>query len=345
MGRLSNTPLPLKTVTITKGLKLSPILYLAPLHGVTGHIYRNVYYRHFSGIDYVIAPFVSSLSSEKVYAKGRGNHFKDLLPKNNPHFKLIPQILGNQASSFVQTAKAIQNLGYSEVNLNMGCPFQIVTKKKRGSGFLPHPDLIRPFLDEVCAQLTMEFSIKVRLGLSDPMELIHLMPLFNDYPLKKIIIHPRIGHQMYTGEVDLDLFEEAVGLSSHEIMYNGDIKNLATFEMLQARFPHIKEWMVGRWAIFNPFLPSLLKGEALPDDPLRAVRSFHDDLNAAYKEILFGPKHVLDKMKEIWTYLGKSFAEVDGPRQNIIRAKTSDEYDRAVDAVFAQGQWRPELMG
>lgn len=318
---------------------MPPILYLAPLHGVTNSVFRNVYCRNFTGIDYVMAPFISCVFSETIYAKGRANHFKDLLPVHNSHLVPIPQVLANHAPSFIETVKIIEELGYSEVNLNMGCPFPMVTNKKRGSGILPHPDLIRQFLDEVCAKIDIDISLKVRLGLNDPAELMHLMPLFNDYPLKKIIIHPRTGKQMYNGVVDLDGFTEAADLSSHEIMYNGDIKDIATFEMLQKRFPKIKEWMIGRWAIYNPFLPSLLKGSVQVEDPLSTIRIFHDELYFAFSEILFGPTHILARMKEVWTYLGKSFMDADKALRNIKRTKTIEEYNRAVDSVFSQGRW------
>lgn len=286
-----------------------------------------------------MAPFVNIIRLETARAKRKGNHFKDFWPVNNPYFTIIPQVIGNDAVSFIETARIIEELGYSEINLNMGCPFPMVTKKKKGSGFLPHSDLIQFFLDEVCAKTEIDISLKVRLGLYDSSELINLMPIFNGYPLKKIIIHPRTGKQMYEGTVDLDCFAQAAALSSHEIMYNGDIKDIATFEMLQSRFPRIKEWMIGRWAIYNPFLPSLLKGSEQITDSLAVIRVFHDELFEAYTEVLSGPSHLLNKMKEIWAYLGKSFTGVDKLLSNLSRTKTVDEYNSAVDAIFRQGRW------
>jgi tRNA-dihydrouridine synthase len=215
----------------------------------------------------------------------------------------------------------------------------VVTKKKKGSGFLPHADLIRRFLDEVCTQTKIDLSLKVRLGLNEPEELIALMPLFNTYPLKKIIIHPRTGKQMYEGSVDLDAFEYAADLSIHEIMYNGDIKDVATFTMLQSRFPKIREWMIGRWAIFNPFLPSLIKGNEQTACPLSIIRNFHDDLYQTYAEVLCGPGHLLDKMKEIWNYLGKSCVGEEKRLSRLARVKNLDQYNETVKALFEQGHW------
>ncbi|HKL86846.1 MAG TPA: tRNA-dihydrouridine synthase family protein, partial [Treponemataceae bacterium] len=229
-----------------KEVFVSPTLYLAPLHGVTNYVYRNAVSRHFTGIDAAMAPFVNSINSETAYAKGRGNHFKDLIAENNKGLHIIPQILSNDFKSFIETATSIKELGYSEVNWNLGCPFPMVTRKKRGSGLLPHPDIIEQFLSEICSKLDMHISVKVRLGLKEPTELTALMPIFNSFPLQKIIIHPRIGTQMYKGTVNIDGFSHAAKLSKHPVMYNGDITNAETFFSLQKRFPDITEWMIGR---------------------------------------------------------------------------------------------------
>lgn len=320
-------------------MKSKPILYLAPLHGVTNSVFRNALLRHFSGIDAAMAPFINSINSETAYAKGRGNHFKDLLSEHNKGVTLIPQILSNDSKSFIETATTIKGLGYNEVNWNLGCPFPMVTGKKRGSGLLPHPDLIERFLSETCANLDLHISVKVRLGLNDATEIKTLMPIFNSFPLKKIIIHPRIGIQMYNGSVDINGFSETAMMSTHPVMYNGDIKDSKTFCQLHERFPSVQEWMIGRWAINNPFIFEQLKGINASTNKTERVRDFHEDLYGEYRRILCGPVHVLDKMKEIWTYLGKSFSGADQALKDISRSKTIEAYESGVHTVFSQGIW------
>jgi len=324
-------------VAIHKRSALPPILCLAPLHGVTNYIYRNAFYRHFSGFDAAMAPFVNSINSETAYAKGRGNHFKDIERDNNRTVRLVPQILSNEPESFIETAATIAGYGYTEVNWNLGCPFPMVTGKKRGSGLLPHTDLIRVFLDRVCPELKIGLSLKIRLGLNDPDEILALIPVFNAYPLVKIIIHPRIGTQMYTGKVDVDGFERAAGLLKHPLVYNGDITDLQGFTRLRERFPSITEWMIGRGAIRDPFLPAVLKGTVLPAGPLSVLRDFHDDLFHSYREVLSGPKHALDKMKEIWTYLGHSVTGTERALKDIPRCKTLESYTETVKRIFGPG--------
>jgi tRNA-dihydrouridine synthase len=307
-------------------------LRLAPLHGVTNQVFRRAYFRHFPGFDGAMAPFINAVAVNHPAP----NHFKDLLPAVNQGIALIPQILGNEAGAFVATAKVLAELGYAEVNWNLGCPYPMVVRKRRGSGLLPYPELVAAFLDRACAESPLPISVKLRLGLRDPAEILALMPILNAHPLKLVYIHPRVGTQMYKGAVNLEAYEAAAALSRHEVAYNGDLKDTETFERLRARFPGVREWMIGRWALYDPFLPGRLRGESPPADPRALLAAFHDDLYAGYRAVLFGPAHLLDKMKEVWTYIGKSFPRSGHLLERIAQARTPEAYARAVDRVFSR---------
>jgi tRNA-dihydrouridine synthase len=189
-------------------------------------------------------------------------------------------------------------------------------------------------LDAVCAIPGIEISVKLRLGRSDPHDIIRLMPVLNDHPLKKVIIHPRVGTQMYRGKTNLEGFAAAAELCRHTLVYNGDIVSRAAYEGLKARFPGIDEWMIGRGAVANPFLPEeIMMGEVAGDRDAR-LRAWHDDLYRSYREVLSGPAHPLDKMKEIWGYLGALFPGKAKALERIARAKTFEGYEAAVSEIL-----------
>lgn len=313
--------------------KADPVIHFAPLHGITNRIFRRVFFSHFAGIDAAVAPFIPSVNRVRHSAK----HFKDLMPEGNGSMKLIPQILGCDAAGFVATARILADLGYSEVNWNLGCPSPMVVSKRRGCGFLPYPDLIGKFLDEACPRVGMPISVKLRLGRWDAREILAVMPVLNAHPLRRVIIHARLGTQLYAGEVDLEGFARAASLCRHVLMYNGDIKDLSIFHRLRERFPFVREWMIGRWAISDPFLPARIKGLSTAAHSSGTLRSFHDQLYAEYRAILSGPAHVLDKMKEVWTYLGGSFPSGGKALAKIVRAKTPASYENAVRELFSEG--------
>jgi len=308
----------------------TPVISLAPLQGVTTRVFRNAYARRFGGVDYAVAPYVMSLPAPDP----RGDHFKELFPEYNARMRVVAQILSNDAAGFVATAAALEELGYGEVNWNLGCPYPMVTRKRRGAGLLPHPDAVKAFLDEACGGLRVALSIKLRLGLDAPDEILRLMPVLNDYPLRAVILHPRVGAQMYEGSVDLDAFAEAAGQSSHEIAYNGDIVDPGSYEAVSARFPAVREFMLGRGIVADPFLPARIKGLSLPGDPTAALEAFHDDVYFGYREALSGRKHALDKMKELWSYLGASFPRSGNGLKEIRKVTSFEAYEAAVRAVF-----------
>ena len=64
----------------------------------------------------------------------------------------------------------MQEYGYNEVNLNLGCPSKTVVTKGRGAGFLDRPDELDKFLDEIFRKCDVKISIKTRLGMDAPDE-------------------------------------------------------------------------------------------------------------------------------------------------------------------------------
>ncbi|MBU0468196.1 MAG: tRNA-dihydrouridine synthase family protein [Candidatus Omnitrophica bacterium] len=316
------------------------ILYMAPLLGVTNCVYRSTYSRYFTGYDRAIAPFIASCDTKKVNQK----LFRDILPdRNNFKYLLIPQILSKNANDFIVMVKAMHDLGYGYINWNLGCPFPMVRKKIRGSGLLAHPDLIRSFLDKVMPNIPSKLSVKVRLGCDDNAELLALMPIFDAYPLEEIIIHPRTGSQMYAGNVDLAVFKNCLDITKHKVVYNGDINSLETFKSLKKKFNTVSGWMIGRGGIVDPFLPEKIKGKELKSNEkkVKHIYAFHNEMFSEYSKELIGLGHILDKMKEIWSYWHKAFFQGEVIYKKICRTKIVDKYSREVSLFFEAG---PKLI-
>ncbi len=305
-------------------------LILAPLHGITSRIFRAAYVSHFRGIDAALSPFILSVDP----ASCKASYFKDLIPADEPGTTtdfLIPQILSNDAPSFLATARLLADRGYREVNWNLGCPYPMVAKKGRGSGLLPHPDRIAAFLDAVCPAAPLPLSVKLRLGRYDSREIDALIPLLNDHPLASVTLHPRIGKQLYRGTVDLEAFAAALPRIRHPLTYNGDIFAEGDYLALKARFPEIRSWMLGRGILRDPFLPARIRGKRIDESEEReTLRAFHDELYARYRAALHGPRHVLDKMKELWSYLKHRSPGRERDILRILRAAGLEDYERAV---------------
>ncbi|MCD4773644.1 MAG: tRNA-dihydrouridine synthase family protein [Bacteroidales bacterium] len=285
------------------------MLYLAPLQGYTNYIFRNVYSRFFDGIDIAVSPFVSLVDGKRI----KLTHLKDVLPENNSGMMVIPQILGYRPEQFIIMANDLYKLGYESINWNLGCPVPAIARKKRGSGMLSHPKLIEETLNEVLPNIPNKLSIKTRLGYLNNKELLNVIPVLNDFPLEFLNIHPRIGKQMYEGELDLETFSTCIKVSKHKIIFSGDIIDYDFYNKIKNQFPSINDWMLGRGLLSNLFLPNeiLQKEDYSKEIKLEIFSNFINELFEEIKKTMTADVHLLNKMKEYWVYFKRMFVDGD----------------------------------
>lgn len=301
-------------------------LILAPLRGLTEEPFRTAFSRHFSGVDYAMAPFIATTVGERL----RDAHVRDVLPEKQ-RMPVVPQLLSNNPRDFLVLARKLFDMGYETINWNLGCPYPMVAKKKRGSGLLPYPDMIYDFLAELMPQLPGRLSVKLRLGYFNAVEIEAVAPVLNAFELESVTLHPRIGLQMYTGVADVTAFANATGQINHKMVYNGDIDNAETFGALRQKLPQIKAFMLGRYILANPFLAEELKGASIGEDVRQArFYAFYNDLFNAYQAKIPHPKHLMDRMKAFWFYFAAAYAPESAGKtiKKIQRAQTLNDFCR-----------------
>ncbi len=312
-------------------MRSHPHLTMAPLKGITDALFRRVFCRHFSGLDDAVAPFINSQQAAPISDKP----LADLHPDPSCSLPVIPQLLNTDAPGFLGLADRLFEMGYQEINWNLGCPVRMVTKKRRGSGLLPYPDAIIELLDTIMPHLKPRLSIKMRLGFDDYRQSEQLLPRLDAFPLSSITIHARLGKQLYRGPTAPERFARCCELSRHHLVYNGDITTRDIYEGLARQFPTINGWMIGRGLLGNPFLPAEIKGiDISPQIRHNTLVAFHDDLFAALSERLSGPGHLLGKLKQIWVYFIAAFPQQQQFFKKIIRSGHIDSYRQAVQQVF-----------
>lgn len=284
---------------------MSVNLSLAPFLGITSKIYRNTFSRHFQGLDQVYAPFISGVHPERANI----SKFSDVLPFDENMVATIPQFISTDAQEVLAVAKVLKEEGYTRINWNMGCPFSRLANKKRGCGILPYPDEISRMLDVVMPSIPLELTIKTRLGYYQVTELPKVIEIFNRYPLKELIIHPRTGTQLYTGNTHLDQFAYCLSLSKIPVTFNGDIYHSDRYKELQLLFPSVTSWMLGRGALINPFLASQIKGiEPDQDQKRKTIIAFHQEYFSRQQENASNQRKMLGQMKAIWYYMSGLFS-------------------------------------
>ena len=306
------------------------VFYFAPLEGISWYVYRNMQAKHFKAADYYVTPFIAPNQKREIRNKDK----QDVLPENNKGLRIIPQIIGNRADEFIETAKQLLDMGYGEVNLNLGCPSNTVAAKGKGAGFLSKPVELARFLDEIFSGLPMDISVKTRLGRYDAEEFYDLLCLFNRFPIKRLMIHPRIQKEFYGGKPHMEQFAYAYQNSKNPLCYNGDIFTADDYKKISEAFPKLGAVMLGRGMLANPALLEEISGEGKADK--RRIKAFHDELLAAYEEILFGDVTVLHKMKELWHYMICMFDRGEKYGKRIRKAKTLGEYQGIIKGLFAE---------
>lgn len=303
--------------------------YMAPLEGITGYIFRNAHYDYFHPADKYFTPFITPGLNSRRTSKA----LRDVLPENNRGPKIVPQILTNRADEFIYTEKQLIEMGYDEINLNLGCPSGTVVGKRRGSGFLAFREELKGFLDEIYRTAELKISIKTRLGKDSPEEFDALLDIYNQYPLEELIIHPRTREEFYRGAPNMEMFRLGLEKSRCPVCYNGNIFTKPDYEHFCIQFPEVTSVMIGRGLVANPALIDIILGERESvDKPL--IREFHDRIYADYSEMLSGEVPLLYKMKEFWNYMICLFTNAKKYGKKIKKAQSLKSYNEIINVLF-----------
>ena len=304
-------------------------VYFAPMEGVTDSVYRRVHHAHFTGIDRYYIPFISP--TQNLVLTPREKH--NVLPEYNTGLPVVPQVLTKKADHFIWAAQLLYDMGYEEVNLNTGCPSGTVTAKGKGAGMLIHVSELETFFDEIFARTPVRVSVKTRIGFSSPDEFAHLLDIFNRYPISELTIHPRTREEYYKGQPHRDIYLAAAKESKLPLVCNGNLFTADACREMEAASPETVALMLGRGMLANPALAQeYAGGDKLSKESLR---SFHDDLLAAYYEAY--PKSVvLGRMREVAKNICCCFDQAEKPLKVARKASSLPVYEDAMSRLFDQ---------
>ena len=302
-------------------------ILFAPLEGVTDVIYRRTHAACFSGVEKYYIPFVSPTHHLVFTPKEK----RSIAPAENVGFEAVPQILAKQADQFLWATNELHELGYQEVNLNLGCPSGTVTGKGKGSGMLRDLDALESFLDAIFAHSPIPISLKTRIGFSSEDEWPAVWKLLSQYPASQLIIHPRTRSQFYTGTPHESAFALAVAESNIPLVYNGDLFTEDDCLRIMKTYPQTTALMLGRGLLANPALAQQLHGGAKLSRA--ALRDFHDKLYEGY--MANHPANVtLIRMRVAMNHLACCFENPKRALKSIRKAQNISAYLDAINRLF-----------
>ena len=312
--------------------------YFAPMDGITDFLYRQIVWRHFPYADKLYAPFIQPNEKPVIVPK----EYKEICPENNKGIPTVPQILTRDAEGFIRLGEILEDMGYDEINLNLGCPAKLIVAKGKGSGMLSDLYYLEEFLDIIFTRnWRAKITAKTRLGLTDNSEFAELLKVYSKFPIHELTIHPRFKSDYYSGTPRLDEFSKlssmisngkCFGLHNTSICYNGDINASDDRDRVVDEFPFISSVMCGRGALANPALFRELKGgQKLTKDEFI---SFHNDVYDTYKETVAKERYFLHRMQEMWTFWNQYFKFDQELVTTLRRVSNIAEYLEAINNLI-----------
>lgn len=307
--------------------------YAAPMEGLTDRIWRQVHQKWFGAADAPMryyAPFLSPPENRVLIPK----KMAELAPEANAGTVVIPQLLAKDGELAAWMIGEVRKLGYTEVNLNFGCPSGTVTAKGKGAGMLRDPARLDAFLDAVFSAVESPVSVKTRIGVQNPEEFAALLDIYNRYPICELTIHPRVMKQLYRGQADRAAFAAALPECRMPVCYNGDVTTPEELHALEAEFPQLSGIMVGRGLIADPALFRRARGGATASR--EELRGYCDDLYHGYTEAFGAASCAVSRMKAHWFYLIHRFEGADPLEKPLRKAREGWEYETVVNQIFTR---------
>lgn len=301
------------------------------MQGFTDFVYRKNLAEVFGGVDKYFCPYISYGKYQQI----RNSQLKDILPENNIGMNVVPQVLFSDITEFRELCKLLIDYGYSEINLNLGCPYPMATNRGRGSAILQNPRFLSKILKIAFDEFDVKISVKHRSGLESESEILSIIDVINQFPVSEVIYHPRIARQMYKGDVNVELFQNVSAMCVHPMVFNGDILSEKEIQKVKNLVPDQLVWMIGRGILQNPFLQLSIKGEEIERNlKNEKLLLFHEKMITDYANKLEGSGHLLQKMEQFWEYFSASFSNQHKVFKLIKKAGSIEKYNKAVQQIF-----------
>lgn len=298
--------------------------YFAPLEGLTDDTYRRLHHKYFPGADRYYMPFFSPTIHRSLTPR----EARELPFADSVGFEAVPQIMTKVAEDFVWAAEQCAQRGYTQVNLNAGCPSGTVVAKGKGAGLLGRPEELDRLLDGIFSKTAIPVSVKTRLGMLEEEEFPKILEIFNRYPICELTVHPRVRKEFYNGSVRMEMFRYAMENSKNPVCYNGDVLEISQAEKLKEEFPSMDAVMIGRGLIADPGMltPGGTKRETL--------EAFHGELLETYTALFGGPRNAMFRMKEQWSYWLGRFAGSEKLGKRLRKTTDLGEYKAITNEIF-----------
>ncbi len=314
-------------------ISIAPPLILAPMAGITDHVYRLML-RRIGGVGLVTMEFISS----EAITRGSARQLRKMIFAEEER-PLSIQIYGSDAARMGVAADIVEELAPDVCDINMGCPANKVLKGCAGAALMGDLALARSILREVRRRISIPLTVKFRLGLDDNRRnFLDMGKICEDEGVAAVAMHARTARQMYTGRADRGRIAELKRHLSIPVVGNGDIET-AEDVVTMFRETGCDAVMAGRATMKNPWIfrqaADLLAGRPPRPAGLSERRDLMLGHFAAIEEKA-EPYLVLHKLRTMTGWYTHGLPNGRALRIRISELKTPADFRAAVEGFFAE---------
>ncbi len=233
---------------------------LAPMCGITDHIYRSICYE--MGCDLAYTEMISAMG---YLCAPEQRATQELMVRGGNEPRLILQLFGREPDTVAEAAKRISETEqYDGIDINMGCPAKKIAPSGEGCGLMRTPEIALRMMRKTVKASSVPVSVKMRLGYdSEHINVIEYAKMAEESGVSSITVHGRTREQQYSGEADWEMIARVKESVHIPVIGNGDIFSAKQAINIIETY-HTDGIMIGRGAMGNPWIfreiKSLLSG-------------------------------------------------------------------------------------